>query len=91
MSVHFTLTAFANRNNCRYWSDENPRVFHEVHTQHPQKVKVWAGIYGSHIIGPFFIPGNLNGEVYLELLENDIYPALVQVLENEEDHHTISF
>lgn len=87
----FYLNGIVNRHNCRYWSDENPRLFREVHTQHPQKLNVWAGIYGNHIIGPFFIPGNLTGQIYLDLLENAIYPALVQVLENEEDHQTIIF
>lgn len=87
----FYLNGIVNRHNCRYWSDENPRIFHEVRTQHPQKFNVWVGIYGNHLIGPFFIPGDLNGEIYLELLENTIYPALVQILENEEDHHTIIF
>lgn len=88
-SLYFNGTV--SRHNCRYRSDENPRVFREVHTQHHQKLNVWAGIYGNHIIGPFFIPENLHGESYLELLENAIYPALVEVLENEEDHHTIIF
>lgn len=37
----------------------------------------------------FFIPGNLSGEIQLELLENVIYAVLVQVLENQKDHHTI--
>lgn len=87
----FYLNGIVNRHNCRYWSDENPRLFREVHTQHPEKLNVWAGIYGNHIIGPFFIPGNLTGQIYLDLLENAIYPALVQVLENEEDHQTIIF
>ncbi|CAH1991364.1 unnamed protein product [Acanthoscelides obtectus] len=31
-----------NRHNCRYWSDSNPRIYHEVHTQQPQKLNVWA-------------------------------------------------
>ncbi|CAH2016044.1 unnamed protein product [Acanthoscelides obtectus] len=31
-----------NRHKCRYWSDSNPRIYHEVHTQQPQKLNVWA-------------------------------------------------
>ncbi|KAJ8951110.1 hypothetical protein NQ318_021554 [Aromia moschata] len=34
-------------------------------------VNVWAGIIGENIIGPFFIDGNLNGETYLSLLQNN--------------------
>ncbi|KAL3266413.1 hypothetical protein HHI36_010589 [Cryptolaemus montrouzieri] len=38
-----------------------------------------------------FIPGNITCQIYSELLQNAIYPGLVQVLENEEDHETIFF
>ncbi|KAJ8944389.1 hypothetical protein NQ318_017709, partial [Aromia moschata] len=44
----------------------------ELHTQNPEKVNVWAGIIGQNIIGPFFIDGNLNGETYLALLQNNV-------------------
>lgn len=78
----FFVNGNVNRHNCRYWSDENPHVFHEVHTQHPEKLNVWAGIYGDSLIGPFFLPGNLTGEMYLRLLEDAIEPGLTDVLEN---------
>ncbi|KAJ8945315.1 hypothetical protein NQ318_003615 [Aromia moschata] len=35
------------------------------------KINVWAGIIGKNIIGPFFIVGNLKGETYLALLQNN--------------------
>ncbi|KAJ8939194.1 hypothetical protein NQ318_012430 [Aromia moschata] len=53
----------------------------ELHTQTPEKVNVWAGIIGENIINPFLIDGNLNGETYLALLQNNVltmanlYPA----------------
>lgn len=50
----FFLNGIVNRHNCRYWSDSNPSIFHEVHTQHPQKLNVWAGIFGDRLVGPFF-------------------------------------
>lgn len=50
----FFVNGTVNRHNCRYWADENPRVFHETHTQHPLKLNVWAGIYGDRIVGPLF-------------------------------------
>lgn len=52
----FFLNGVVNRHNCRYWSDSNPRIYHEVHTQQPQKLNVWAGIFGAHLVGPFFLP-----------------------------------
>nr|CAH7738443.1 unnamed protein product [Callosobruchus chinensis] len=80
----FFVNGTVNRHNCRYWSDTNPRIYHEVHTQNPQKLNVWAGIFGDHIIGPFFLPGNLNGDTYLDLLENTIIPALIEIMENDQ-------
>lgn len=79
----FFVDGTVNRHNCRYWADTNPRIFREVHTQHPQKINVWAGVFRNHIIGPFFLPGNLTGEMYSNLLEDAIHPTLVEVMEND--------
>ncbi|KAJ8937425.1 hypothetical protein NQ318_012623 [Aromia moschata] len=75
----FTLHGPVSRQNCRYWSRENPQWMWELHTQTPQKVNVWAGIIGENIIGPFFIDGNLNGETYLALLQNNIVPTMANL------------
>lgn len=55
------------------------------------KIDVWAGIYENYIISPFFILGNLSGEIHPKLFDNTIDPTLVQVLENEENQYTIIF
>ena len=72
----FHLTGEVNRHNCRYWSDENPHWMRQLHTQYPQKINLWAGFCVRGIIGPFLIDGNLNGEQYLQLLQNNIVPAI---------------
>lgn len=88
----FFLNSTVNRHNCRFWSDVNPRIFHEVHTQHPLKLNVWAGIFGDRMIGPIFLDGNLTGERYLEVLEDLVQPLLLDIVENDdrylEDHLT---
>lgn len=48
----------------------------ELHTQHRQKLNVWEGLLGNHIIGPFFIDGSLTGPKYKRLLENQVLPRL---------------
>ena len=78
----FFLNGFVNKHNCRYWDNENPHLFREEHTQFPQKINVWAGILGNEIIGPVFIEGNLNGELYLDMFENVIDPLITESLEN---------
>lgn len=81
----FYLSGFVNKHNCRYWSDENPHIYREGHTQWPQKINVWAGILGDAIIGPVFIAENLNGNIYLNMLENTIEPLITEALENQLD------
>lgn len=81
----FHLNGSVNKHNCRYWSDENPHFFREGHTQHPEKINVWAGILGDTVIGPLFINGNLNGDTYLEMLDTTIQPLIVEEIENQLD------
>ncbi|KAJ8935862.1 hypothetical protein NQ318_015973 [Aromia moschata] len=75
----FTLHGHINHKNCRYCSRENPHWMRELHTQNPEKINVWTGIIGENIIGPFFINGNLNGETYLALLQNNVVPTLANL------------
>lgn len=72
----FSLHGFVNKQTYRYWSQLNPHWIMEGRTQRPQKVNVWAGILDGHIIGPFFIDGNLTSEKYLNLLREGIVPAV---------------
>lgn len=72
----FELNGSVNRHNMRYWADENPYWMSARHTQYPQKLNVWAGILCNQIIGPFFIDGNLTAERYLNLLRNQVVPAI---------------
>lgn len=81
----FQLRGFVNKHNCRYWADENPQIFMEGSSQWPEKINAWAGILGDTIIGPLFIDGNLNGDSYLDLLENYIEPLIVETVENQQD------
>lgn len=83
----FYLNGHVNKQNCRYWHDENPQVFRQGHTQYPQKINVWAGILGDTIIGPLFIEENLNGEIYADMLQRSIEPRIVHELENQRDVH----
>lgn len=77
----FPLHGHHNPSVTRYWSRENLHLSVAERTQFPQKLNVWAGILGDHIVGPFFINGNLNAETYLNLIQNEILPA-VQNLPN---------
>ncbi|KAJ8911713.1 hypothetical protein NQ315_013175 [Exocentrus adspersus] len=67
----FYLKGVDNRHNYRFWSQENPHWTCESHTQHPQKVNVWAE--------------NLTAVHYLDFLTFDLIPALVMIFPNEID------
>jgi transposase len=75
----FPIHGRQNPSVVRYWSQENQHRTLSLRTQYPQKLNVWAGILGDNIIGPFFIDGNLNGAKYLQLLQNNIIPAVLQL------------
>lgn len=85
----FCLNGTVNRQNWRCWSRENPRWMREEHTQYPQKVNVWAGIINNTIIGPFFLPGILTGDSYLEFLRNEVMPDLIQRFPNQNNPHLL--
>ena len=51
------------------------------------KLMVWAGIWGDRIIGPLFVSENLNAEKYLNMLQEEIFPSLL----NEEDDYPVYF
>lgn len=76
----FFVNGTVNKHNCRYWDTENPHVYREFSTQYPEKLNVWAGMLGNHILGPFFIDGNLTGEHYLQMLQESVFPAIVEVI-----------
>ena len=44
-----------------------------------QKWTVWVGLCGNgEVVGPLFFPGNVNGEAYLDMLNNNVVPILSQ-------------
>ena len=44
-----------------------------------QKWMVWVGLCGNgEVVGPLFFPGNVNGEAYLDMLNNNVVPIWSQ-------------
>ena len=79
--AHFHLSGYVNKENCRIWGDENPRVIQE-HEMHPLRATVWCGFWAGGIIGPFFFEdddGNsvtVTGNRYRGMITNFLWPAL---------------
>jgi hypothetical protein len=59
-----------------YWCSENPNETIEYDHQ-SLGVMVWAGVSYHGLIGPLFFNGNVTGDTYLELLENEVAPVLL--------------
>jgi hypothetical protein len=75
----FFLNGRMNHHNIRYYSRINPHWVSETKCQNSPKVNVWAGIFGDHLVGPFFIEGNITGDKYLDMLKNEVLPALARL------------
>lgn len=75
--ANFSRNAIRNFHNNHLWADENPHAVMETHYQEQFSVNVWAGIVGDFLIGPFFLPGRLDGQSYRRFLEDNL-PILLE-------------
>ncbi|GFW05659.1 uncharacterized protein TNCV_5025221 [Trichonephila clavipes] len=47
--AHFWLNGYANKQNCRIWSEANPQVYVETPI-HPEKLTVWCALWAGGIL-----------------------------------------
>lgn len=82
---NFSHEGITNLHNLHYWADkdDNPRVKRQTSFQSKFSVNVWAGLIGRDLIGPYFLPERLNGELYLHFLQNNLPDLLLPVLGEE--------
>lgn len=74
----FHLSGRVHKQNCRIWGYEKPV---EVTTEplHSPKINVWCAVSSNCIIGPFFFEDStVNGQNYLKMLEEYLYPILLR-------------
>jgi hypothetical protein len=72
----FYLNGEVNKQNFRYWSQDNPNWMEATRAQNDPRVMVWAGILDTTIIGPYFFDDTVTGESYKFMLENFLVPWL---------------
>lgn len=81
----FSTAGVFNRKNTHHWATQNPKILKPLKKQGHKSVNVWCGIHRNKIIGPVFINASLTGEVYLNILQQDVeeyldnLPVLLQV------------
>ena len=84
----FHMNGMENRQNVRTYSPYKQNPMKLKKKKHlTRKMSVWMGLFGSgHIIGPFFYEGNLNGNSYPQMLNEDIIPRLFELYGDRVDH-----
>lgn len=81
--AHFHLNGHVNKQNCRYWAEENPKSKHQK-PLHSPKVTVWAAISAQGIIGPYFFEDErshtvtVNSDRYTTMLREFFFLQLHQ-------------
>lgn len=77
----FHTSGVVNRHNCRIWGSELPNIVHE-HVRDSPKVNVWCGLMYDQVIGPFFFAEKtINGTIYLDMLEQFLFPQIEEIEE----------
>ncbi|KFM78615.1 hypothetical protein X975_09761, partial [Stegodyphus mimosarum] len=75
----FHLSAIVNRHNVCIWGSENPHEYCEAQRDSP-KVNVWCGLIHDRVIEPFFFTEKtVSSVVYLDMLENFVFPQLEEL------------
>lgn len=75
----FTRVGMYSQHNTHLWMHENPHACRVESFQYRFSVNVWAGIIGTHILEPVFLP-RLTGDAYLLLLRETLPTLLEDVL-----------
>lgn len=76
----FYLNWTVNKQNFRYWSNENSHIFVEGYTKYSEKINAWAAIVGYQVIGPMFVNKNLHNEIYLDVLRDVINHLITEAV-----------
>ncbi|KAJ8960006.1 hypothetical protein NQ318_009442 [Aromia moschata] len=75
----FTRRGIFNRKSCHIWADQNPNANWVRHFRHEFKINIWCGIIGDYLEGPFELPAKLNGQDYLNFLQENLVDLLEEV------------
>jgi len=64
-------------NKSHFWGYDNPHGTVESNYQHRFSVNVWCGVTGDQLIGPYVFPQRLTGDIYANVLQDEL-PTLLQ-------------
>lgn len=78
----FDRDGITNYHNAHYWAQKDQGNPHKKRLKGSQRrfsLNVWMGIINNNLIGPYFLPDNLNGETYENLLREHLHELLEEV------------
>lgn len=75
----FTRDGVTNFHNLHEWHENNPHTKRTTSFQRRFSVNVWCGIISNIFIGPIFLPDRLNGQNYLQFLNDTAARLLDEV------------
>lgn len=83
--AHFHLSGIVNKQNFRYWAENNPRIIEE-RPLHSPKVTVWCAVSQFGVIGPYFfeeegVTVTVNSTRYVSMLHNFLEPRMDEIVE----------
>ena len=83
----FFMNGRVNSHNVRQYAPiHDPPAFIFQRNACRKKISVWCGLCGNGtLIGPVFFNGNLNGEAYLRLINEEIVPELEREFHRDAD------
>ena len=73
----FMHGGYYNSRNSHIWDNTNPHAIAVRNHQQRFSVNIWAGIVGTHLLGPVILPGRLTGAAYLQFLQTTL-PVLLE-------------
>lgn len=88
----FDKDGITNYHNLHYWApkvEKNPKKVKETASQRRFSLNVWMGVIHDKLIGPYFLPQNLNGQNYEEFLRDSLPQLLADI--PEETRNNIMF
>ena len=77
--ANFSRQGIINFHNNHIWAEDNPHAIIEGHHQHTFSFNIWAGIIGDSLVGPYFLPNRLTGDVYYNFLRDELPELMAAV------------
>lgn len=79
----FSMNGRVNTQTVReYAPAHQPPNFNFDVSSSREKINVWAALCGNRdIIGPFFYDNNINGQTYLNMLNEEVVPSMMEIFQ----------